>query len=320
MKNKLYIVSVLAGILLLLLTGCSVKQNRPRAEYHIFYPDRQYNRLVSVECTDEIQKREDDVSGQVDFLLEELKRSSENGDYMPTVAEFEVLDYRVENERVTINVSDSYAALDPVREVLIRAALVKTVTQLDSVVFVTIQVNGSNLLDSLGEPVGMMNENTFIDNTGVSMKNYEETEISLYFANETGDKLIKVNRKLMYNTNTSKEKLVVEQLIRGPLNQSGNSVIPVYATLNPEIGIISVNVRDGICYVNLDENFLISVYTANADTVIYSLVNSLTELPEVRKVQLAVEGETDVLYRKQYDLSTFFEANPNLVQTVEGGV
>ncbi len=320
MKKRICVMLVLSAILLPLLWGCGSGQNRSEAEYSIFYPDRQYNRLISVECTDEILKREGDVSGQVEFLLEELSRSSENGEYVPTVAEFEVLDYRLENERITINVSDSYVSLDPVREVLIRAAMVKTVTQLDSIVFVTVLVNGSNLLNSLGEPVGMMNENTFVDNTGESMKNYEETEITLYFANETGDKLIKVNRKLMYNTNTSKEKLVVEQLIRGPLNQNGNPLVPVYATLNPEIGIISVNVRDGICYVNLDENFLLSVYTASADAVIYSLVNSLTELPEVRKVQLAVEGETAILYRKQYDLATFFEANPDLVQTVEGGV
>lgn len=308
---SILLVCILTG----LLVGCKTTKEAS-SQFQIYYPDRQYNRLVAEEY--EGLEGVTDVNEQVELLLDELARPATDADHVPVISEFRVLGYELGAERISINLSEEYSLLEPTREVLVRAALVKTLTQLESVVFVSFQINGASLLDSLGEPVGVMNENTFIDNTGENMKNYEETEIILYFANEAGDGLIKVNRKLMYNTNTSKEKLVVEQLIRGPLSQNSSTGTQVYATLNPEIGIISVNVQDGICYVNLDDNFLLSVYTANADTVIYSLVNSLTELPGIRKVQISVEGETSILFLKKYDLGTLFEARPDLVQVVEG--
>ena len=53
-----------------------------------------------------------------------------------------------------------------------------------------------------------------------------------------------------------------------------------------------------------------------AETAIYSLVNSLTELPGVLKVQLAVDGETEVkLWEKT--LSTLFERNLEIIQVEE---
>lgn len=316
MKKTMIILFIL---LPLLMAGCGAGQEQEQNQevYQIYYPDRNYNRIQPLEY--EGLKGVTDVNEQVKELLAQLAEPATEVEYTPAITDFTVLGYELKDEHITLNVSEEYKLLQPTREVLTRAALVKTLTQLDSVVFVTIQINGENLLDSLGETVGTMNESTFIDNTGEDMKNYEETEIVLYFANATGDGLIKVNRTLMYNTNISKEKLVVEQLIRGPLNQNSGTNPQILSTINPETGIISVNVRDGICYVNLDENFLVSVYTANADTVIYSLVNSLTELPGIVKVQIAVEGETAIMYQEKYDLSTLFEARTDLVQVLDGG-
>ena len=53
-----------------------------------------------------------------------------------------------------------------------------------------------------------------------------------------------------------------------------------------------------------------------ADAAIYSLVNSLTELPGVLKVQLAVDGETEVKLGEK-TLSALFERNLDMLQ-VEG--
>ena len=68
--------------------------------------------------------------------------------------------------------------------------------------------------------------------------------------------------------------------------------------------------------VNLNNTFLSLASNVTADTVIYSLVNSLTELPGVLKVQLAVDGETEVKLGEK-TLSALFERNMGLLQ-VEG--
>ena len=178
-------------------------------------------------------------------------------------------------------------------------------------------VEGKNLLDATGNTVGVMTAETFIDNTGEDMKKYEEVTLTLYFANVTGDKLIKVNRTMRYNTNIALEKLVVEQLVSGPVEQKGKDNNLVFPVLNSETKIISVSIKDGICYVNLNNAFLSLTNNVTADTVIYSVVNSLTELPGVLKVQLAVDGETEVKLGDK-TLSALFERNLDIIQVEDG--
>ena len=229
------------------------------------------------------------------------------------MVDFIVKNCIIHESQVTLNLSKEYEMMDFTKEVLVRAAIVKTLTQIEGIELVRIQVEGRDLADADGKPVGVMSADTFIDNTGEDMKKYEEVTLTLYFANETGDKLIKVNRTMRYNTNISLEKLVVEQLVYGPVGNKGKDDVQVYPTLNQGIKIISVNIKDGICYVNLNNTFLALNSNVTADTIIYSLVNSLTELPGVLKVQLAVDGETEVALGDKM-LSTLFERNPDMVQ------
>ena len=130
----------------------------------------------------------------------------------------------------------------------------------------------------------------------------------MYFANADGTALVPVTRKVGYNTNISLEKLVMEQLIKGPEVTGGNP------TINPATKIINVTVNDGICYVNLDQTFLTQVYTVNSDVTIYSIVNSLVELDDVNKVQILVNGQSEVSYRESINLNTTFGRNLDLVE------
>lgn len=114
-----------------------------------------------------------------------------------------------------------------------------------------------------------------------------------------------------YNSNISMEKLVVEYLVKGP------DIDGVYPVINPGTKILSVTVKDGICYVNFDENFMTQLYNVTADVVIYSIANSLVELPNVNKVQIAVNGKTDIVYRETFNLSNLYERNLDLVKTGE---
>lgn len=301
---------LLCGIL---LTGCKMAEGNQQTSYQIYYLDRSNNHIAAMEY--EGMALAEDTKAMVEQLLIQLQAPAEKVDYSPAIKGFSVLDFSLREKQITLNLSKEYKELEPIQEVLTRAAIVKTLTQLQTIDYVTIQVNGENLLDNSGETIGVMTADTFIDNTGEEMKNYEETELTLYFTNATGDQLVKVSRKMMYNTNISKEKLVVEQLIKGPLGKNTTADNEILPTINPETQILSVNVKDGICYVNLDSSFLNTAYSASADMVIYSLVNSLTELPSVVKVQIAIEGESKIRYREKYDLSMPFEARPELIQS-----
>ena len=91
------------------------------------------------------------------------------------------------------------------------------------------------------------------------------------------------------------EKLVVERLLEGPLEEGEQSAIPQGTKLSR-----SVSTVDGVCYVNFDEGFLNQNYEIKEPVVIYSIVDSLSELSYVSKVQIAVNGDTKGKYRDDY--------------------
>lgn len=72
-----------------------------------------------------------------------------------------------------------------------------------------------------------------------------------------------------YSSNVPKEKLIVEKLMQGP---TGNGAYP---TINPDTNLLSVTIKDHVCYVNFDSTFLTSVYDVLPEITIYSLVDSI---------------------------------------------
>lgn len=253
-----------------------------------------------------------DTQGQLEEVIRQMTVLPDKLEYKPPLAMgFSLLDYAVEENRLLLNMDKSYHNLTPVSEVLVRAALVRSFTQVSGIRYVSVTVEGEQLHDSLGKVVGMMSAEQFIDNEGSEINNYEKVRLKLYFANEKGDGLVSVNRSLAYNTNIPMEKLVMEQLLAGP----GEETETAFPTLSPETKLLGISTKDGICYVNLDQTFLTQTYNCSANTVIYSIVNSLTELTGIHKVQILINGENDVNYRETYNLTTVFERNLDLIQT-----
>ncbi len=65
-----------------------------------------------------------------------------------------------------------------------------------------------------------------------------------------GDQLVEEKREVMQNSNTSLERLIVEQLIEGP-QELGH-----YATIPSDVKLLNVSVNDSVCSINLDAAFL----------------------------------------------------------------
>ena len=59
-------------------------------------------------------------------------------------------------------------------------------------------------------------------------------------------------------------------------------------------------------FVNLDNTFLTGTVNTIEAIPIYAIVDSLAELPNVNKVQILINGETNKKYREAISLDTFF--------------
>lgn len=309
--NKIQMLCMCVLLAVLLCSACgNEKQLDDGKVYQIYYVNKQETTTL----TREYVSQTEDAQKLLGELLAQLGKIPDKLEYeAPLSSGFGLLGYALDNGQLTLNFDEQYKEMDTTKEVLMRAAIVRTVTQISEISYVSFTVQGEMLLDSTGTAIGTMSKDTFIDNAGNEINAYEKVTLRLYFANEDGTGLVEENRRnVVYSSNISLDKLVVEKLVEGPASEG------VYPTVNPATKIVSVTTKDGICYVNLNEDFLNQPYNVSAEVTVYSITNSLVELSNVNKVQITVNGETDVSYREKITLNNVFERNLDMLTTSGG--
>lgn len=306
----------LAAVLLTLvllsgMTGCA-QEEKEDSGMLLYYLNEDLSSLNTLSYLMEDGKSKADLSPQkmADDMLEQLATPSGDVRSIAPIQNFTVTGTTLQNGTLTVFLSSDYEELETVREILTRAALVNTLCQIDGVDSVSFLCGDHPLTNEDGSVVTAMNSDMFIFNSGKEIMNYEKVRLHLYFANEDGDQLVDTYRNVVYNSNISMERLVVEQVLKGP-----NSDV-VFPTLNPASKVLSVTTRDGVCYVNLDQAFLTEPYGVTSQVAIYSLVNSLTELSSVSAVQITIEGKTGKAFMDS-SLSSAFERNLSVVRKNE---
>lgn len=295
--NKLIII-LLVLVACFFFTGCEKEEETGTLAVMSFIS---YDSSKMLE--EEVYLQEETVEKQLEEVLQILSTPPKKLEYqVPLSQGVTVENMKLSNHVLILNLSPEYKQLNTLQEILTRASLVKSLTQIEGIDKVNLYVDGEPLQDSLGKTVGSMTADMFIDNAGEEISSYDKITVRLYFANETGDGLVAVDRSKAYNTNISLDKFVVEELLKGPESTTQG----VYPTINPETKLISTLVKDNICYVNFDNTFLKQVYEVNAETVIYSIVNSLCELSGIDRVQIYVDGKSEILFQELIPLSTVF--------------
>ena len=258
-----------------------------------------------------LRSKNSDVDKQVDELLGRMQDKPEDSRF----ARLSRMRWWSEAmRRKTITVlwisARSIMTLRLRRRLLLRASVVRTLTQLDSISYVTFTVNSIPLVDSDDEIVGSMGADDFVENPGEQINTSVKETLTLYFADKDGTGLEKQTRVIHYSSNIALEKLVVEQLIEGPKGSK------LKATLPGTTKLINVSVADRICYLNFDSSFRNTIDNKlTEDVVLYSIVNSLTSLPTVDKVQISLDGENDGMLLYNYKLSDMYEFNKDIVDS-----
>lgn len=304
MKKKRLWILLLAAVVLV-LGGCKSEEEEADG-YQIYYLNAEQTK-ISGKAYD---TKETDTEKLVAEFLKALAKDPEDVDYRkPIPNEVELLKTKLEGNQLSIWFDTDYYNMDAASEVLCRAAIVRTVTQIPDVNCVSIFIGDSPLVDAKNNVVGLMTVESFVENPKEQINSLQEATITLYFSNKNGDGLVTEKRDVHYSSNISMEKLIVEQLLKGPEKKDAKSAIPSGTKL------VSVSAVDGVCYVNFDEGFTNQDYEIQEPIVIYSIVNSLSELSTVSKVQISVNGSTKGVYRDSYKLDKVYERNLDYVKT-----
>ena len=291
-----------------LLAGCRKGKEPEEGESFICYVNTEDTALVK----EKYEMKGENAEEKVQNLLNAMQKEPDSIEYKSVFPEkLKIQDWTLSDKKLEIHFNSTYEKLSAAKEVLLKAAVVQTLSQLSEVEYVCFFIENSPLTDNLGKEVGYMRAEDFVQNTGSLLYSYQVGELKLYFANEQGNALITENISVRYNSNTSIEKLIVEQLLKGPSKEGLYPVIP------PETKVLGVSVKDNVCYVNLDEGFLNNTYTIDPKITIYAIVNSIVDGGASSQVQILVNGESDITYMGTVDLSKPLSRDQNLVEKKE---
>ena len=187
---------------------------------------------------------------------------------------------------LTVYLSGQFAELSGMERTVAEGCLVRTLTQFPSVESVRIRVSGCADKD---EP--LYDKSFVCEDLGADNK---ETAVRLYFSDVNGRYLIGEDRKNYFPSPEEIPAYIVEQLISGPEEDGRLAVIPEGTVLRD----ISVD-GDGCCTVDFSNEFRYN--RPDSELVermaVLSIVNSLTELEDIKTVRILAEGEPIGKYR-----------------------
>lgn len=285
----------------LIFGGCQKKEEEPEGAYNIYYLAQSGTEF----CQDSHVMQAADVQPAVEELWEAFTHVPEGEDKISALpSSVNLMSVQLEDHVLYFDFSKEYKELDQEREVLLRAAIVLTFTQIPEVDSVAVTVEGQPLTDANSNPIGLQTSSNFVDIFGKGLNSATRTTLTLYFSNETGDKLVKETREVAFENSYPVEQYVLSLLIEGPQEEGHRATLPA------DLKVLGVSVKDNICYVNFDSSFVSGALTDLNDYMpVYSVVNSLAELTGVRKVQISIDGVANVKFKDNISLAEPLDRN-----------
>ena len=305
-KRQFPVLLAAAFAVCLLLTACaSPVENNSDNVIYIYYLNQDEDAFVPMNYIPNLMTAQD----LVEDLRDELMRTpaTEGAEcLLPEDVVMEVVS--IEDRTLTLRFPESYYHMNKTREVLVRAGIVRTFVQIDGIDRVQFYIGESPLTDGEGKVIGPMRRESFVDNSAQQVNNYERNAVRLYFADETGEKLVEEPRAIYHSSSQPLEWAVVARLVEGPKTAG------CFAALPADTEILSVSTANDVCYVNLSRAFLNSTLVVAEEIPIYAIVNSLVKSCGVSQVQIAIEGDIKVTFRDEMRLDQLFELNEALVK------
>ena len=219
--------------------------------------------------------------------IEGMKQTPSDNAYKSVISgdvQVENYTYDSNNRLATLYFNESYNKLPAAREILTRAAIVKTLTQFSDEIQYVAFIIGNTPMTTEDGSLMMMRGRDFIDNISGNMEYVREDYVTMYFVSEDGTKLQAEDVIIKYLSKINLETALVNSLISGPITKG------LKPSLSPDTVVYKVNIREDICYVDLNRTFLERVNGQSFELNIYSVVNTLTQMTGVSRVQFLIDG------------------------------
>lgn len=218
-----------------------------------------------------------------------------------------LLGAKVVDKVAILDFSKEFATANDVAEIVERISVINTITEIPGVEKVKILIEGKDWIAPSGKPYG---ESGYIKlNSQGGPIAYVTRTFTVYFGNSNADAVVGEKREVTFPEDKKLEQVVFEELAKGPKTNGLTAVIPQGTKL------LSVETKNGVCYLNLSREFVDNSHTGTAgeSMIINSIVNSLTELQGVNSVQFLIDGKKrDAFIHVVFDQP--FKRNEGIIQ------
>lgn len=311
--RKSYLVSFLVLAIIFSLWGCSMANPRKSLDkieatpqnkqtINLYFTDKENSKILSE--TREVSM--ENIEQLPEIAVKELLKGPVNLDMRSAIPEgTKLLNIEQEGDLVTVNFSQDYYKADDIDEIVARFSLVNTLCDLPNVKKVLILIEGKELVGPSGNEFGPLEKDDV-----VYTPTRDWTTVTIYFSNKGAEYLIPENRQVLIKNNEPIEKYIMQELIKGPKSSELSATVP------PETKILSIETKEGICFVNLSNDFRVQHNGGSTGEImtIYSIVNSLTELDFIDKVQFLIEGQKAETFKGHMIFNEPFERYPEIIK------
>ncbi len=148
------------------------------------------------------------------------------------------------------------------------------------------------------KPAPAPEKKTVVENPSAKSMN-----VKVYYPDDSGMRLVEVEREIIIDDSTDKYTAAVETLLTEPSEKNLTKIFPNNAAIR------SVEVADSLAIVDLDGGFLKNFVggSTGEEFLVGSVVDTLTNFPEVKRVKFLVDGQEIETLSGHMDLSTPLE-------------
>ena len=133
--------------------------------------------------------------------------------------------------------------------------------------------------------------------------------VSLYFADEDMQMLREEARTLEVFYTERLPLRLVKEILRGPEEEGHKALI------SPDVAVLRQWIFEDTMYIDFDESFLHQFVGTDrqGELTIYSIVNTMTQLPGIEKVQLLIDGKRINEYPGHVNIQDPLEREESLI-------
>lgn len=302
MKRRMASILVL---LLILLIGCN------RREFEGEVIEVYYLRDIYAPISDgavaavkyPVNQYSDKVETAVKMLL---SKPEDDGLQSPFPEDVELIGIDYTDEVVTVHLSEEYGEMFGANLAAANVCTVLTLCGIDGVSAVSLTVDGK---PHPALSVDKLSADSIVAGD-LSLKPVE-LQALLYYSDGNSEYVVEENKNIIIRENESIARYVVEELIKGPDEDS--SAEGYKRIIHPDTKLLKIETVNNICYVNFSKEFLEGIHKSRATEVqtLYSITNSLCAIDGINGVQYLVEGEriygNEVMRRNDTVIGAYYD-------------